>query len=144
MNVQLCDENLTRLTACVEDGTYPSLDAAVNALVRQSLDSVLPKTVKYDNDRLAMGLGGKDQLDSVFALIVEQAAKCVDLTPFPVSRIIERLPKSVQESLTPNMRRILGGMFHRHAAKVDKFRRIGYSSPAVYICTDTFSYAKKT
>ena len=144
MNVQLSDANLTRLATRVENGTYKSLDAAANALITKALDLELPKTVKYDNDRLAMGLGGKDQLDSVFALIVEQAAKCVDLTPFPVSRIIERLPKSIQESLTPNMRRILGGMFHRHAAKVDKFRRIGYSSPAVYICTDTFSYAKKT
>lgn len=133
MNVQLSDANLTRLAARVENGTYKSLDAAANALITKSLDLELPETVKYDNDRLAMGLGGKDQLDSLLKLIVEQALKCTDWTPFPVTRMIDRLPASIRQSITMNMRRTLGGMFQRHVLKDERFSRVGYTSPAVYI-----------
>lgn len=132
MNIQLSDANLTRLTAHVENGTYPSLDSAANALIERALNLELPETVKYDSDRLAMGLGGKEHLDSVFAMIIKQGLLRNDWLPFDIQSLIERLPQSVQETITPNMRRLLGGKFQRWVRTDYRISRVGYTSPARY------------
>lgn len=131
MNIQLSDENLTRIKALVESGEYPSWDDAANALIEQALDA--RETVKYDNNRLAMGLD-EERLNSVLKMLWELALERRGkwATVFRVTDLINLLPESVTETLTPKCRTRLGSMFRNKVDDNEIFETVGYSRPTLY------------
>lgn len=131
MNIQLSDENLERIGTLVDAGEYTSVDAAANALIAQALDA--RETVKYDNDRLAMGLD-EERLNSVLKMLWELAQERRGKlgVAFRVTDLIKRLPKSVFETLTPKCRTRLGSMFRKQVDDTVVFKVVSYSRPTLY------------
>lgn len=136
--IEIDSKLLERVGDLINARIFDSQSDAVNALLLRGLDSLrdipVAKTVNsdYDADRLTLGLDRACQVDSIFNMLTEQAAKRPAHENFDVGDLLAELDRGIQALVTRSMRCQLGRRFANYVREHNHILYYRGTNPRLY------------